>query len=99
MIKRAIAPKIGMQITISTQIAFEVEGKFIFFILNREIIDKTIHDISRSILIIVNRNEIPKLFIIFSFKLAEHYLKTSMLYNITKSYLLVKGCSGIEASS
>jgi hypothetical protein len=98
MIKRATAPKIGMQITIRTHIAFAVEGKFIFFILNREIIDKTIQDKSRSILNIENRKEIPKLFIIFSFKLAEHYLETSMLFNITKSYILVKGCSGIEAS-
>ena len=60
MIKRAIAPKIGMQITIRTQMAFAVEDIFLFFILNREINDNTIQDISRRILKIWNRNERAK---------------------------------------
>jgi len=67
MIKRAIAPKIGTQITISAQMAFAVEDIFLFFILNREINDNTIQDTSRSILTNCKSNEIPKFSIIFSY--------------------------------
>lgn len=66
-IKRAMAPKIGTQITISTQMAFVVEDKVLFFILNREITDKTIQETSRTILIICKTTEIPKFCIKFPF--------------------------------
>lgn len=49
MIKKAIAPNIGKPITIRLQMAFGVEDKFLFFILTREIIDKTGQDTSSRI--------------------------------------------------
>jgi hypothetical protein len=66
-IKSAIAPKIGTQITIITQIAFVVEDKVLSFSLNREIIDKTIQNTSRTILKICKTTEIAKFCIIFPF--------------------------------
>jgi uncharacterized protein (DUF427 family) len=75
-IKRARAPKIGTQITISTQIAFEVEDKVIFFILIREINDKTIQETSRRILTICKMTGLAKfwIIIILSFLTCKTYL-------------------------
>lgn len=47
-----MAPNIGTPITIRAQMAFGVEDKFLFFILTKEIIDKTGQDTSSRILII-----------------------------------------------
>jgi hypothetical protein len=60
VIKKAMAPKIGTPITIRAQITFGVEDKFLFLILNREIIDKTGQDTSSRILIICKTIVIEK---------------------------------------
>jgi len=77
MIKKAMAPKIGMPITIRAQIAFGVEDKFLFFILAREIIDKTGQDTSSRILTICKTIGIVKFSIIFPFK---HFFLSLMLF-------------------
>jgi len=78
MIKKAIAPKIGTPMTIRAQIALGVEDKFLFFILTREIIDRTGQDKSSSILTICKRIAVE------NFIYLPHLLKSLLFNNILR---------------